>query len=392
MSYRRRRERYAALARRQGLVYRAADTATAVRSRLRSRGYSPSRRKHGEIHTFAFIPDLGWHRKLLPDLRELGPVTLFDYVSLGFHWDEFYAADRRGLRRRREMNELVLPALRAAHWRQPVDWVFVYASGLEISATTIERIVSEIGVPVVNMCFDDKNSWSDKWMGDHHAGQIDLAAMFDLSWTSARVACEWYLAESGRPLYMPEGFDLASFPERKLRKEYPVSFVGTAYGFRKSVVRELKHHGVNVLTFGTGWAAEKKVGELADVFQRTLINLGMGGIGYSESITNVKGRDFEAPGAGGGVYLTSFNADLAQHFQIGEEILCYGNRDELLELIRYYLARPEEAEQIALRGRARCLQQHRWLHRYLTICGVLGIIDEPLDTPSFESVVARQEA
>ena len=77
----------------------------------------------------------------------------------------------------------------------------------------------------------------------------------------------------------------------------------------------------------------------------------MGGIGYSERFTNVKGRDFEIPGTGGGVYLTSFNPDLAQSFVVGEEILCYSNRDEMLELIRYYLAHPEEARAIAARGR-----------------------------------------
>ena len=72
----------------------------------------------------------------------------------------------------------------------------------------------------------------------------------------------------------------------------------------------------------------------------------MGGIGYLEGITNVKARDFEIPGTGGGVYLTSFNPDLARNFTVGEEILCYSNRDEMLELIRYYLAHPEEARAI----------------------------------------------
>lgn len=99
-----------------------------------------------------------------------------------------------------------------------------------------------------------------------------------------------------------------------------------------------------------------------------------GGIGYSETLTNVKGRDFEIPGTGGGVYLTSFNPDLAQHFVVGREILCYRHRDELVELIDYYLAHPDEARSIADRGRARCLAEHRWLHRYQRVCEILGIL------------------
>ena len=79
---------------------------------------------------------------------------------------------------------------RVAH-RRAVDWVFVYASGAEISADTVRRITEELGIPIVNMCLDDKQSWTGAWMGDHRAGQIDIAATFDLSWTSARVACEW---------------------------------------------------------------------------------------------------------------------------------------------------------------------------------------------------------
>ena len=109
---------------------------------------------------------------------------------------------------------------------------------------------------------------------------------------------------------------------------------------------------------------------------RSCINLSMGGIGYSEALTNVKTRDFEIPGTGGGVYLTSFNPDLAQHFEVGREILCYRNRNEMVELIRYYLSHPEQAREIAMRGRARCLADHRWLYRYRHVCQVLGILPD----------------
>ena len=111
------------------------------------------------------------------------------------------------------------------------------------------------------------------------------------------------------------------------------------------------------------------------MINRSVINLGMGGIEYSESLTNVKTRDFEIPATGGGVYLTSFNPDLAQHFVIGEEILCYRNRDEMIELIRYYLDRPAEAEAIARRGRERSLREHRWLHRYEAMLRIIGVLE-----------------
>jgi len=390
--YEARREHYAREASQHGLVYCEADVARRVRARLAARGSAPVPRPPGEIHTFAFIPQIGWHPALLPDLRELGPVTLFDYAQLGFEWEEFYWAEAAGRARRLAMNAKILPALREAHVRRAVDWVFVYASGAEISADTVRRITEELGIPLVNMCLDDRQSWTGAWMGDHRAGQIDIAATFDLSWTSARVACEWYLVEGARPLYMPEGFDDSIFHPVEVPHDIPVSFIGGAYGFRRDVVEFLRKRGIPVRTFGPGWGTRSIWGaEQVEVINRSVINLGMGGIGYSENLTNVKTRDFEIPGTGGGLYLTSFNADLAQHFVVGEEIACYRSRDEMLELIRHYLRHPDEVRSIARRARDRCLSEHRWLHRYRRVCQILGVLaEEPASaTASADGVSAR---
>jgi hypothetical protein len=375
--YRARREGYAAEAARRGLRYDQRDTVKQIQQRLAARGYAPAVRQAGQVHTFAFIPRFNWHASLYPDLEELGPVTAFDYVALGYSWQEFWRRDTRAAARRREMLAQVLPALRTAHARRPVDWVFVYASGVEITAELIREITAELGIPVVTMCLDDKQSWTGPMLDGQRSGQIDLAEAVDLSWTSARVACEWYLAEGGRPIYMPEGFDAHQYRPMNVKRDLSVSFIGGAYGYRPSVISHLEQHGIDVHVFGPGWGAK---GCWADnpvaIINRSQINLGLGGIGYSEELTNVKGRDFEIPGTGGGLYLTSFNPDLAQHFHIGREIVCYRNRDEMIELIRYYLARPDEAEETAHRGRERSLAEHRWLHRYTRVCQVLGILPD----------------
>jgi spore maturation protein CgeB len=380
--YRQRREAYAQVAEQTGLKYAAADTINAVRSRITQRGYSVAPRAYGDIHTFTFVPRIFWHSDLIHDLHELGPVTEFDYAALGHtQADLFDPAIRRAV------NEKVLPALRAAHARRPVDWVFVYANGLEIEAETIAGIRDELGIPVVNLCLDDKQSWAGPYIGKQRRGQVDILREFDISWTSARVACEWYLVEGGRPLYMPEGFAVASYHPLYVEQDIPASFVGAAYGFRPQVVRHLRGRGIPIHTFGSGWADSGWVQSTNEIFNRSVVNLGMGGIGYTTEITNVKGRDFEIPGAGGGVYLTSYNSDLAQHYLIGEEILCYRDRDEMVELLRYYLKRPEEARGIARNAFARCLREHRWLHRYYVICRALGILDENLPSARTSAAV-----
>jgi hypothetical protein len=370
--YIQRRETYAQMARERGLVYRETDVRAAVRARLKNRGYAPHRRRHGEIHTFAFVPRIGWHSKLLPDLQELGTLSIFDYVEYGYDWREFARGDARSAMRRREMNAQALAALKTIHARRPVDWVFVYASGLEVRRELLRSITEEFGVPLVSMCLDDKQSWTGPLFDGQRLGQIDIAPLFDLSWTSATVACDWYLCEGARPLYLPEGFDMSTHRPLGPRHDIPVSFVGAAYGYRPFLIRYLRDRGIGVRTFGAGWA-EGCTSDPVEIFNRSEINLGMGGVGYSEDLTNVKARDFEVPATGGGVYVTSFNPDLARHFTVGLEIICYRTREELVELVRYYLAHPDEARLTAARGRERCLAEHRWLHRYLKITELLGI-------------------
>jgi hypothetical protein len=371
--YRARREHYRKLAEAQGLRYSLEGTRELVRRRLAGRGYTPVRRARGEVHTFASFPSNSWHRHLLPDLRELGPVTYHDYQTRGFSRREFDRRDARTFRRLEEMSAGILPLLRAAHAERPVDWVFFYGGGHHVSPPVVRQITEELGIPVADMSLDDKQGWSGAMGGPWRSGAVDLTRDVDLFMTSARIACEWHLVEGGRPVYLPEGYDASFYGPRDVPRDLPVSFVGAAYGFRATVADELRRGGVPFHAFGSGWPAGYAP-DVVDIFNRSTINLGMGGIEYSEELTNVKGRDFEIPGSGGGVYLTSFNPDLAQHFVVGEEILCYRNRDEMLELIRHYLDRPDEAAQIAARAHARSLREHRWLHRYETMLDILGVL------------------
>jgi len=368
--YRAMREHYAAIAAERKLVYSADASAAMARARMKARGYTPVLRKNGDVHTFAYVSSVSWHDHLMPDLRELGPVTRFDYESLGYRYSDL----SRSYELLMEMSSRVLPELRAAHEKRPVDWVLFYGGGQDIAPTLVREITETLGIPVVNMSFDDKQGFAGASVSPWRTGAIDLTPHFDLYMTSARVCCDWHLAEGGVPVYLPEGFDASSFAPRDMAKDIAVSFVGVAYGFRIAIAKHLRDSGVPFEAWGRGWPSGH-ASDPVETFNRSVINLGMGGIEYSEELTNVKGRDFEIPGTGGGAYLTSFNSDLAQHFVVGEEILCYRNRDEMLELIRYYLRRPDEAAEIARRGRARSLREHRWLHRFQTLLRMLGAIE-----------------
>lgn len=373
--YAARREYYSERAAAQGLQYDLGRVTAEVRARIRARGYTPAPRAPGEIHTFACVPEFSWHRHLIPDLEALGPVTRFDYCALGYDVLGLTADSADARRRRVEMLANVVPAFREAHTRRPIDWIFCYGGGQDTSPAVIRELTERFGVPVVNMSLDDKQGWVGRHNGECHSGAQDITHAFDLFMTSARVCCEWHMVEGGRPIYLPEGVDVSAFAPRELPRDIDVSFVGAAYGFRRSLVDELKRFGVAIECFGAGWPGAKWVDDPVEVFNRSTVNLGMGGIEYSESLTNVKGRDFEVPATGGGVYLTSFNPDLAQHFEVGREIACYRNRDEALELIRHFLNHRDEAAEMAIAARSRCVREHRWLHRYQSMLRVLGVME-----------------
>jgi hypothetical protein len=371
--YERRREYYYAAAAARGLIYDECLVSAGARERLSTRGYQPVPRQLGEIHTVAFVPTIGWHPALCPDLKVLGPVSQFDYVALGITAEQLYNGDTAA---RKRLNDAFLEFVRHAHRTRPVDWIFVYASGMEMLASSLHRLREEVGVPMVNMCLDDKQSWEGPVFDGQRNGQIDIASQFDISWTSATVACEWYLVEGANPLYMPEGFDASSYHPLDLEQDIDVSFIGARYGFRSDIVKNLRRYGIDVLPVGPGWGQSAFGAEQVRIINRSRINLGLGGIGYSERLTNVKTRDFEIPGTGGGVYITSFNPDLARHFNIGTEIICYRSREEMVELIRYFLRHRAEARTVALQGRRRCMAEHRWLHRYTAVCRHLGILTD----------------
>lgn len=325
----------------------------------------------GQVHTFAIVSTHAWHGALLADLRELGPLTHVDY--------EFRFPDSSGfVEWRRRMNQDLLGRFAEAHSRQPVDWVFTYAEGKHLLADTVRTLREEFRVPTVNMCLDDKQSWQGRMIDGQWSGSLGLAAAFDLWWTSARVSVDWVNAEGGHAIYLPEGFDAAACGDgTELAYQIPVSFVGAAYGRRMQMVEYLRRHGVPVQAFGAGWGPASRVSDarMTEIFRTSQIDLGHGGIGYSERFLNVKGRDFDIPALGGGAYLTTFNPDLALHYHLGSEIVCWHSYEDLLEQVRWLLARPQVCRSLARSARQRCLREHRWLHRYQTVLQYLGILD-----------------
>lgn len=374
--YRSRRERYERLARAKGVRYRHEAVAERTAERLAGRGIKVEKRWAGQIHTLAFVPMISWHARLLRPLRELGPLSHFDYVAHGMDLGALHARAPGALERRRAANEGFVDYAKLMSARKPVDWVFVYANGIEILASTLQRVREIVGAPIVGMCFDDKHSWETSRYGEQRGGQIDIAPHLDLGWTSSHVACDWYLVEGGNPVYMPEGCSEELYWPDGRPQDIDVCFVGARYGFRSSFVAELERHGIRVHVAGPGWPNGAVSDEgMVDLFRRSKVILGHGGVGWSKELRNLKARDFDAPCTGSGVYITSYSSELAEFFEIGREILCFDNEDEAVELIRQILADESRRRSVAALGRARCLREHTWTERFRSVTTLLGLTD-----------------
>jgi spore maturation protein CgeB len=375
-AYRRRRERYDAAARARGLLYRPERVMERTRDRLQRVGVEVRRRSQSEpVHTLGYVPMHSWHAQLLPPIAAMGHLSNYDYTAHGLDYWKLLEHDPAAFAARKRVGEELEAYARQVSRERPVDMIFVYATGLEILAPTLARVREITGAPIVTMCLDDKQSWeTDELYGGHPAGQIGLASVSDLAWTSARVACEWYMVEGSNPIFLAEGGSPSLFAPAPDGQEQDLDacFIGQCYGFRGRFIGELRRAGVAVEAFGPGWPN----GRLADdqmvtTMQRSRVILGLGGIGWSEQLKNVKGRDFDAPLVG--AYATSHNPDLAPFFSIGHEIATFSNVDEAVDVLRELVRDDDRRAALREAGRRRCLREHTWEARFRQIARTLGI-------------------
>jgi hypothetical protein len=352
---------------RRGLsVARGPDLQTALRQRLGDRSRRLGWPKPcGDLHIFLMFPLHNWEAVLPGALSAFGRVTSFEWRSLGF--DET-ASD--WVLRREEMNRALLARYRAAAAERPVDVVVGYVSGATVAPEVLEAMAAD-GAVVANFCFDDKVYWPGQLLGNRCTSPAAIAHAVDLNLTCDPQGMLRYAVHGGLAMFHPEAADPDLHCPLPVEFEYDVSFIGARYGWRPTFIRQLGHRGIEVTCFGKGWPnASVSNEDMKQVYARSRINLGFGGIGHSRSLVCLKGRDFEVP-MSGALYLTQHNPELALVFELGQEVVTYRDEDDCARIIRELLADPERAAKIRRAARARCLSDHtyfaRWSHVFRTL-------------------------
>ena len=116
--------------------------------------------------------------------------------------------------------------------------------------------------------------------------------------------------------------------------------------------------------------------EMIRMYSRSKINLGFSSCGNTHEtearILQVRLRDFEVP-MSGGFYMVEYMEELEEFFEIGKEIVCYTDKVDLADKIKYYLAHDEERERIRRAGYERCLRDHTWHKRFQMAFREMGL-------------------
>lgn len=147
----------------------------------------------------------------------------------------------------------------------------------------------------------------------------------------------------------------------KTKEKYDISFVGSRTPYREQNINELKNRNLPIHVFGRGWGGNRCVSfeEMVNIFNCSKINLN-----FSRAPGNklqLKGRIFEVCLAGG-FLLTEYVPEIEKYFDIGKEIVCFRNTEEMINKIIYYLVHNEERQAIARAGWKRAASEHTSFH------------------------------
>lgn len=264
--------------------------------------------------------------------------------------------------------------------KRDYDVIIIGGSEGHIPQRALTETMNRYHIPILNFQFDPKQRFKKVINGVEH-GSIEAAKGTLLTFTNAKYVVDWYLKEGCPAVYLAAGSNPdIYFSDPSVCKDIDVAFFGAKYGRRAQLVEYLAKNGINARGYGPGWDSGYLSFEKQNqLMQRTKIALSHEGIGYSYWPTCIKLRTFDTALAGT-VLLTSYSSELPDWFRLNEEILCYYNFDDAVDIARYYLARPAELGRIAKAAQKRGLNEHTWWHRFDHIFGLLEAHVRKTDT------------
>jgi len=304
-----------------------------------------------------------WERYgLWPSLNRVAKFNFYEIGNLSQSYDDA-ARKAEGIKILNLVDEMERQG-------NQVDVVFIYADSSFLSLEMLNGLAAR-RIWTVLMGLDDKHRLEPRLEGRVIVGQEIVAPQVDIYWTTWKMAIPYLWRIGARPLYLAEGADPVFHSKKDLKRDIDILFLGACYGIRKKLIMYLQRRGLNVSAYGKGWpngyvTFEKSV----ELINRAKVVLGVGGVGHLDEVQHLKGRDFEVPMCGA-VYLTTYNPELCDWYQVGEEILCYSSFQNCAEILINLLSDSKKLEKI--RGTVSNIAQkkHTWENRFQELFNLL---------------------
>lgn len=345
-----------------------------------------------------------WYYNLYQPLCDLGhDVVRFDYdlTEHTRHHDLNVPAHRAFVEQHRpRLERALLEQIERAHRESPIDLFFSYFYSADVTPETIRKI-RDMGMVTVN--------WYCNGSYQFHL-VADIAPAYDYCLVPEKFRLDDYRRIGANPIYNQEAANPNIYKPYPLPVEFDVTFVGQKYGDRPAYIRYLLDQGIDVRVWGPHWQeapsgiplwrlvgsrvkrflfgheplfppkvpAERCGPPLSDealvqMYSRSKINLGFSSVADTTTgIKQVRLRDFEVP-MSGGFYIVEYMQELEEFFEIGKEIVCYRDKKDLAEKIKYYLVHDAEREQIRQAGMQRARRDHTWHKRFQDSFAQMGL-------------------
>lgn len=167
--------------------------------------------------------------------------------------------------------------------------------------------------------------------------------------------------------FISEGVDTEIFYPKETKKIFNVTFVGNNTWKRKRFIKILAKQGIEVNLFGKGFPRGPIYShDLAQVYRESKIILNIDRPGAKFSA-----RVFQAMGTGS-MMLSEYSYNLSLIFKQKVHLDWFHDADEAIHLIKYYLKKEKEREEITRKGTQYVLSNYSWEKRIEKILEIIN--------------------
>lgn len=341
-----------------------------------------------------------WYNNLYLSLAKRHEVLKTQYSIQEQHIRCVYNIYKSREKDRKNFSDMLFQEIKKQNSLKKIDLFFSYFWNYSILPEVIDEI-RKLGIITVNF-----------YCNNIHQFDLvsEIAPHYDYCMFPEREALQKYIDVGANPVHIQMAANPDFYKPYNLKREYDVTFVGQNYLFRQNYAEYLYKKGIDIHVWGPGWERvlrpnnvglvnriKSKIGlnkpilpntnvngpltddELVKNYSRSKISLNFSEVTVQDKNENfgklkrhIRLRDFEAS-MSGAFYMTGYQEELKEYYEIGKEIICYETKEDLLDKVRYYLKHQDEAETIRMAGHKRALKDHTWENRFKELFRKIGL-------------------